>query len=135
MTQRIKVSSQTHTTNVFSGHITDELTGTEQLTRTQMSEVTFQRFRIVRAMIGTGNLEWPLDAEPVEIPADEYELFDRLQDGLPHSTESKPYTFIWRIPEHREPFFPEAGAYIAVFRFHPRDAGEVEKLTLDVAVT
>jgi hypothetical protein len=83
--------------------------------------------------VGNGSVEVLLDNSEVEIPATEYRLFDILQDGL-QSTNNIPYTFIWLIPENREPFFPETGKYIVVFRFYPRDSeGTTLKLSFEVA--
>ena len=135
MTHRIKVQAETNTTSVFSGHITDELTGDEILTRTSIGRVTFQRFRSVRSLVGTGNYEAAIDESEIEVPVDEYRLYDAIQPGLDYSTSSIPYTFLWRIPETREPFFEEAGTYIVVFRFYPRESGEVERLTFEVTVS
>ncbi len=135
MTNRIKVKSQTHTTNVFYGRIPDELTGAEQATRTRIEKVTFQRYRVTRALIGNGTVDNPLDAAPVTIPEEEYELFDTLQTGLPYSTEDEPYTFLWRVATRWEPLFEEPGTYYVVIRFHPREEGEIESLPFEVAVT
>jgi hypothetical protein len=121
--------------NVFSGHIPDELTGRELLTRTLIGKATYQRYRLTRTLIGNGTVEIPLDNNEVEIPSDEYQLFDILQPGMPESTRGIPYTFIWLVPEAREPFFPEPGKYYAVFRFYPREAGVTLKLSFDVTVT
>ncbi len=135
MSHRIKVTAQSHTTHVFSGHITDELTGDEIVTRTNIGKVTFRRFRISRALIGTGTVETPLDATEVEIPETEYQIYDVLQEGLPYSTKSQDYTFLWRVPDRREPLFDSPGTYFVVLRFYPRDEGEAETLTFEVSVT
>lgn len=135
MTQRLKVSAQTHTTNVWSGHIPDEISGDELLTRSRIGKVTFRRFRVMRSLIGTGFVETPIDVSEITIPAEEYELFEQIQAGLEHSTNGKPYTFLWRVPESREPFFEETGTYHVEFKFHPRDAADVEKLAFEVSVT
>ena len=135
MTQRIKVAAQTHTTHVFYGRIPDERTGEEQATRTRIEKVTFQRYRVIRALIGTGIVDNALDVTPVTIPAEEYELFDTIQTGLPYSTEERPYTFLWRVAGRWEPLFEEPGTYFIVIRFHPREAGEVESLPFEVAVS
>jgi hypothetical protein len=134
-TDRIKVTAETHTMNVFSGHIPDELTGEELLTRTRIRKAAYQRYRITRTLIGNGTVEVPIDNAEIEMPTDEYQLFDLLQPGLPESTRGIPYTFIWLIPEAREPFFPEPGKYYVVFRFYPRETGVILKLSYDVTVT
>ncbi len=135
MTQRIKVVSETNTTNVFSGRITDELSGEEVLTRNNIGKVTFRRFHVGRALIGTGVIETPIDVSETELSETEYQLYDALQEGLEYSTASQSFTFLWRIPERREPFFDSPGTYYVVLRFYPRDDGETEKLTFEVVVT
>jgi hypothetical protein len=133
-TNRIPVTAQLHTTNVFSGHIPDELTGDELLTYTNIGKITYQRYRLIRTLAGNGSVEVLLDYSEVEIPPTEYRLFDLLQNGL-QSTNGIPYTFIWLIPETREPFFPEIGKYYTIFRFYPRKTEEtILKLSFEVAV-
>ncbi|MDR0704749.1 MAG: hypothetical protein LBF88_07135 [Planctomycetaceae bacterium] len=134
-TDRINVTAQLHTTNVFSGHITDELSGDELLTHTNIGRITYQRYRLTRTLTG-GYIEMPLDGQQIELPVDEYRLYDLLQTGL-QSTNGIPYTFLWLIPEDREPFFTEAGKYYVVFRFFPREesaADTVLKLSFEVTV-
>jgi hypothetical protein len=87
------------------------------------------------AMTGVGKIEIPLDAAEVVIPETEYELYDVLHSGLPLSTNGVPYTWIWLVPETKEPFFPGIGKYYVEFRFEPRDAGPVLKMTFEVTVT
>jgi hypothetical protein len=121
---------------VFSGHIFDELTDDELLTRQNISRVTFQRFRIVRTLVGTGTIEVEIDSQEITIPATEYRLFDTLQEGLENSTNNKPYTFVWLVPETREPLFPEVGNYYLDLKFYPQTAGEtILKLPFEVVVT
>ena len=135
MTDRIKVSAQIHTTNVFYGHIPDEITGQELVTRNRIETVTFQRYRVVSSLMGNSKIDIPIDSSARTVPAEEYELYDSLQPGLEHSTENKPYTFIWRVGTHFEPFFEEVGRYYVVIRFRPREGGETEMLTFEVNVT
>jgi hypothetical protein len=131
-TDRITVTAQLHTTNVFSGHIPDEISGDELLTYTNIGKVTYQRYRLMRTLVGNGSVEVMIDNSEAEIPATEYRLYDLLQTGL-QSTNNIPYTFIWLIPENREPFFPEAGKYYVVFRFYPREEnGTILKLSFEV---
>jgi hypothetical protein len=131
-TDRIKVTAQLHTTNVFSGHIPDEISGDELLTYTNIRAVTVQRFRVTRPLMGNGTLELAIDNQEWDISADDYRLYDILQNGL-QSTNGVPYTFIWLVPERFEPFFPEAGKYYVVFRFYPRDEnGTILKLSFEV---
>jgi hypothetical protein len=133
-TNRINVIAQLHTTNVFSGHIPDELSGDELLTHTNIGRITYQRYRLMRTLVGNGSVEVLIDNSEVEIPAAEYRLFDLLQNGL-QSTSGVSYTFIWLVPESREPFFPETGKYYVVFRFYPRDSeGITLKLSFEVTV-
>jgi hypothetical protein len=49
-TDRIKVTAQLHTTNVFSEHIPDELTGDELLTN--IGKITYQRYWLMRTLVG-----------------------------------------------------------------------------------
>ncbi len=135
MTRRIKVHSETNTTNIFSGRIVDELSGEEILTRNNIGRVAFRRFRVGRALVGTGIIETPIDAAEIDLSEAEYQLYDVLQDGLDYSTASQPFTFLWRVPDPREPFFDSPGTFYVVLRFYPRDEGEVEGLTFEVAVT
>lgn len=135
MTDRIKVAAQTHATNVFSGYIRDELTDTQLITRDLIGRITYRRYRATRPLIGTGTVLSPLDAKDVELPETEYALYGTLQPGLEYSTSSKPYTFIWRVPDGREPFFPDAGTFFVEIKFHARDSDAVEKLTFEVTVT
>ena len=135
MTRRIKVHSETNTTNIFSGRIVDELSGEEILTRSNIGKVAFRRFRVSRALVGTGVIEVPIDVSETELFETEYQLYDTLQEGLDYSTDAKPFTFLWRIPDRREPFFDSPGTYHVVLRFYPRDEGEVEGLTFEVTVS
>lgn len=135
MSHRIIVTAQTNTAHVFSGHITDELTGDEIATKTKVGWVTFQRFSVRRALVGTGIIETPLDVTEIELFETEHQLYDTLQPGLEYSTTAIPYTFLWRVPERREPFFPAPGTFYVVLRFYPRDGGEVEKLIFEATVT
>ena len=135
MTRRIKVHSETNTTNIFSGHITDELSGDEIVTRTKVGRVTYRRYRTGRALIGTGVVETPIDTTEIELSETEYRLYDTLQEGMDYSTESQAFTFLWRVPERREPFFDGPGTFCVVLQFYPRDEAEVEKLTFEVSVT
>ncbi len=135
MSHRINVTAQSHTAHVFSGRITDEPTGEEIVTRTNIGAVAFRRYRISRALIGTGVVEVPIDVSEITIPETEYQLYDTLQEGLDYSTDAKPFTFLWRVPDRREPFFDSPGTYCVVLRFYPRDDGEVETLTFEVGVT
>ena len=134
MTHRIKVNAELHTTNVFYGNISDEKTGKELVTRTLVEKITYQRYRVTPTCFGNGIVAQPVDVVPVEIPAEEYELFDSLQTGLPYSSEGNSYTFLWRVGVVREPFFPESGSYFVVVRFHPREGGEIETLTYEAKV-
>jgi hypothetical protein len=125
-----------HATNVLSGHIYDELTDNELLTRQNISRVTFQRWRNVRTLVGTSTVEVAIDSKEITIPAAEYRLFDELQEGLENSTDGQPYTFIWLIPEKREPLFPEVGVYFLDVKFYPQTEGEtILKLPFEVTVT
>jgi hypothetical protein len=88
----------------------------------------------MRTLVGNSSVEVLIDNSEVEIPPIEYRLFDILQDGL-QSTNNVPYTFLWLIPESREPFFSETGKYYVVFRFYPRDSeGITLKLSFEVTV-
>jgi hypothetical protein len=134
-TNRIQAKAQVHTTNVFSGHIPDEISGDELLTYTNIGRITYQRYRLIPSWIGNGSTEVKIDNTEVEIPAAEYRLYDILKDGL-QSTNNVPYTFIWLVPESREPFFPETGKYFVVFRFYPRESeGTVLKLSFEVTAS
>lgn len=135
MTHRIKTTAELETVHIFYGHILDEIAGIEQITRSRIERVSFQRHRVSRALIGTGSVVLPLDSAPVEIAEEEYELYDTLQNGLPYSTEGDPYTFLWRVASKREPFFENAGTYYVVLRFHARSGEEPESLTFEVTVT
>jgi hypothetical protein len=91
----------------------------------------------MRTLVGNSSVEVLIDNSEVEIPPIEYRLFDILQDGV-QSTNGVPYTFIWLIPESREPFFAEIGKYYVVFRFYPRDgaaSNTILKLSYEVTVT
>ena len=132
MTHRIKVGAELHTTNVFYGHIPDEQTGQELVTRTMIEKVTFQRYRATKTVFGSGYVATAIDYSPVEIPEKQYELYDTLQTGWPYSTEGEPYTFIWRVGTAFEPFFEEPGLFYVVIRFLPREGGETEMLTFEV---
>ena len=132
MTHRIQVDAQLHTTNVFYGHIPDEQSGQQLITRTLIDKVTFQRFLVTRTVFGGGFTSVAIDPVPVEIPEKQYELHDTLQTGLPYSTEGEPYTFVWRVGTDFEPFFEEPGLYHVVVRFLPREGGETEILPFEV---
>jgi hypothetical protein len=67
MTQRIIETAQVHATNVFSGYIRDELTNDELLTPSNISRITFKRFRIVRSLIGNGDAEIEIDPKEIQI--------------------------------------------------------------------
>jgi hypothetical protein len=133
---RIEEAAQMHATNIFSGHIKDELSGDELLTPNNISRITFKRFRITRSLIGNGSIETAMDANEIVINPAEYRLYPTLQDGLPESTDNQPYTFIWLIPESREPFFPEVGKYILEIKFYPHTQEEtILKLPFEITVT
>ena len=97
MTQRIKISAQLYTTNVFYGHIPDEITGQELVTRNRIEKATFQWCRVISSLMGNSKIDIPIDSSPRTIPVEKYELYDSLQPGLEHSTENKPCTFIFRV--------------------------------------
>jgi hypothetical protein len=124
MTKRIEVSVQLHAQHVFSGSVVDELTNEQLVTRTRISHVTYQRFVISKLAGVINTIETKIDSSPVTIPATEYVLYDIVQTGLPYSTDNKPYTWAWLIPEPRTPFFPSTGKYCVEIVFYPRNVEE-----------
>ncbi len=97
MTRRIKVHSETNTTNIFSGRIVDELSDEEMLTRNNIGKVAFRRFRVSRALVGTGVIEVPIDVSETELSETEYQLYDTLQEGLDYSTDAAASRFSIRL--------------------------------------
>jgi hypothetical protein len=136
MTQRIIETAQVHATNIFSGYIRDELTSDELLTPSNISRITFKRFRVVRSLVGNSDVEIAIDVSEIQIDPAEYRLYPTIQSALPESTNNKPYTFIWVVPESREPFFAEVGKYILEIKFYPYMQDElILKLPFEITVT
>lgn len=138
MTDRIKTTAETNTTHVFYALATSELElePTQLLTADRIVAVTYQRYIQANTLLGNGTTMTPLDEEPIFLEEDESVLFDEVQEGLPYSTQDEQYTWLWRVPETRMPFFPKKGIYYVEMRFLTEDESEPNELiTYEVTVT